>query len=65
MHVTMHKMDKQVLSYVSVKFEEKKRKKQNCEISHIDRTSQDPGVYKHIQNPILHIRVCGVQGDVI
>ena len=27
-----------------------RRGKQNCEISHIDRTHQDPRVYKHIQN---------------
>ena len=63
----MHEVDKQVLSYVSVKFEEKKRKKQNCEISHIDRTSQDPGVYKQIQNSLLHTGLCGaqnVQGDM-
>ena len=30
-----------------------RREKQNYEISHIDRTRQDPGVYKMIQNPLL------------
>ena len=59
-HFTMHETDKQVSSYVSVKFWREKGEKQNCEISHID-----PGVYKQIQNSLLHIRVCGVQSDLI
>ena len=41
-----------------------RKENQNYEISHIDRTSQDPRVYKQIQNPLLHIRVCGAQGDL-
>ena len=45
MHFTMHETDKQVSSCVSVKFEEKKGKKQNCEISHIDRITLDPRIY--------------------
>ena len=49
-HFTMHETDKQVSSYVSVKFEEKKRKKQNCEISHIDRLALDLTVYIERQN---------------
>ena len=41
-----------------------RKENQNYEIFHIGRTSQDPGVYKQIQNSLLHIRVCGAQGDL-
>ena len=41
-----------------------RKENHNYEISYIGRTSQDPGVYKQIQNPLLHIRVCGAQGDL-
>ena len=59
-YFTTHETDKQVSSYVSVKFEkEKKRKKrQNCEISHIDRTTLEPRIYKGNQN-IFIISMCG------
>ena len=38
-----------------------RKENQNYEIYHIGR---NPGVYKQIQNPLLHIRVCGSQGDL-
>ena len=38
-----------------------KKRKTNYDISHIDRTHQDPGVYKQIQNPLFYIKVCGAQ----
>ena len=40
------------------------KENQNCKVSHIGRTSQDPGVYKQIQNPLFCSRVCGAQGDL-
>ena len=49
----MHETDKQASSYVSVKFEEEKEEKQNCEISHIDRIRLDPIVYIESQNPFI------------
>ena len=33
----------------------RRRGKQNCELSHIDRTHQDPRVYNRIQNFLFHI----------
>ena len=60
MHFTMHETDKQVSSYVSVKFEEKREEKQNCEISHIDRITLDPTIYIENQNLII-ISMCGAQ----
>ena len=39
-----HETNEQVSSYESVKFEEK-RKRQNSEISHIDRTTLEPRIY--------------------
>ena len=41
-----------------------RKENQNYEISHIGRTSQDPRVYKQIQNSLFHIAVCGAQGDL-
>ena len=48
------------------KFEEKKGKTQNCEISHIDRLTLEPRIYKGNQN-IFILSMCGaqsVQGDL-
>ena len=42
-----------------------KKRKTNYEISHIDRGCPDPRLYKQIQNPLYHIRVCGEQGDLV
>ena len=41
-----------------------RKENQNYEIFHIGRTSQDPGVYKQIQNQLFLIRVCGAQGHL-
>ena len=46
MYFTTHELDKKVSIYVSDKFEEKKGKTQNCEISHIDKTTLEPTIYK-------------------
>ena len=57
-YFTTHKTDKQVSSYMSVKFKAKKKKRQNCEISHIDRTTLEPRIYKGNQN-IFILSMCG------
>ena len=51
----MHEVDKQILNYASMKFEEKRGKKKNCEISHINRTTATPEVYKQTQNTLFII----------
>ena len=58
MYFTMRKKDKQVLSYVSMKFEEKMKKNKNCEISHIVRPEVTPEVYNQKKNTsFISVRV--------
>ena len=56
-HFTMYKTDKQVSSYVSVKFKEK-GKNQIYEISHIGRLTLDTTIYIESQN-LFMISMCG------
>ena len=49
----MRKKHKEVLSQVSMKFEEKMKKNKNCEISHIVRPEVTPEVYKQKQNTLF------------
>ena len=44
-------------SYVNVKFEKKRREKQNCEISHIDRTNKPLTIYK-VEQKLLSLCLC-------
>ena len=58
-HFTTYETDNYVSSYVCMKLT--KMGEQNCEISHINRKTSDPAIYKQTQNTLLHINVFGAQ----